>query len=133
MHKIGKFFPGMGADWTDSAPLPGGDMVDADYEAFRDTMKADFPWMPRDLRRHFGRLYGTRIDKIVGDASSLGGLGRHFGGNLYEAEVNYLVKHEWAHTAEDILWRRTKHRLHLSNEEQQAFTDWFNNAHAEAA
>lgn len=133
IHKIKKFFPEMGADWTDSAPLPGGDMMDSDYEAFRDTMKADFPWMPRDLRHHFGRLYGTRIDKIVGDASSLGGLGRHFGGNLYEAEVNYLVKHEWAQTAEDILWRRTKHRLHLSNEEQQAFTDWFNNAHAEAA
>lgn len=133
MHKIKKFFPEMGADWTDSAPMPGGDIPDADYEAFRDAMKADFPWMPRDLRRHFGRLYGTRINKIVGDASSLAGLGQHFGGNLYEAEVNYLVKHEWAQTAEDILWRRTKHRLHLSNEEQQAFTDWFNNAHAEAA
>ena len=133
MHKIQKFFPKMGPDWTDASPLPGGDMANADYEAFRDKMKSDYPWMPRDLRRHFGRLYGTRIANIVGDATSLDGLGRHFGGTLYEAEVNYLVKHEWAQTAEDILWRRTKHQLHLSAEEQLAFTQWFKDSHAEAA
>jgi len=69
----------------------------------------------------------------VGDATGLDGLGRHFGGNLYEAEVAYLVAHEWARTAEDILWRRTKHRLHLTDAEQAAFADWFDRAHAQAA
>ncbi|MFZ7091989.1 glycerol-3-phosphate dehydrogenase [Primorskyibacter sp. 2E233] len=132
MHKIEQFFPKMGKDWTESAPLPGGDMDNADYEAFRGKMKADYPWMPRSLRRHYGRLYGARIAQIVGEATSLEGLGRHFGGDLYEAEVLYLVQTEWAQTAEDILWRRTKHRLHLSPAEQAAFAEWFQ-AYAEAA
>ena len=125
LQKIRRFFPDMGGDWTEKAPLPGGDMERADYEAFRNRMKQDYPWMPRDLLRHYGRLYGTRIDLVAADATSLDGLGRHFGGNLYEAEVAYLVKHEWAQTAEDILWRRTKHRLHLTQDEQAAFVRWF--------
>ena len=132
MHKIKRFFPEMGRDWTANAPMPGGDMPGADYEAFRGWMKSTYPWMPRRLRRHYGRLYGTRIAQIVGDATSLDDLGRHFGGDLYEAEVSYLLRHEWAQTAEDILWRRTKHRLHLSPAEQAAFAEWFD-AHAEAA
>lgn len=132
LQKIAKFFPQMGGDWTEYAPLPGGDIENADYETFRDRLKRDYPWMPRALRQHYGRLYGTRVAKIVGEASSLEGLGRHFGGNLYEAEAAYLVAHEWAQTAEDILWRRTKHRLHLTETEQAAFTKWFE-GHREAA
>jgi len=125
LHRIRKVFPQMGGDWTESAPLPGGEIENADYEAFRGKMKRDYPWMPRKLRRHYGRLYGTRIARIVGDATSLDGLGRYFGGDLYEAEVRYLMQHEWAQTAEDILWRRTKHRLHLTEAERAAFTEWF--------
>jgi len=133
MHRLAKFFPGMARDWTASAPLPGGDMPKADYESFSGRMKRDYPWMPQSLRRHYGRLYGTRVALIVGGETSLAGLGRHFGGDLYEAEVSYLMEHEWAQTAEDILWRRTKHRLHLSAAEQAAFGDWFRRTHAEAA
>lgn len=127
LQKIHKFFPQMGGDWTENAPLPGGDMDRADYEEFRNRIKQDYPWMPRALRRHYGRLYGTRIDQIVAGSTALDGLGRHFGGTLYEAEVTYLKKHEWAQTAEDILWRRTKHRLHLTEDEQARFTKWFEN------
>ena len=127
LQKIRKYFPEMGGDWTETAPLPGGDMERADYEEFRNRMKQDYPWMPRELRRHYGRLYGTRIDRIVAGANSLEGLGRHFGGTLYEAEVSYLMAHEWAQTAEDILWRRTKHRLHLTDGEQATFIRWFEN------
>ena len=133
LQKIEKFFPQMGSDWTADAPLAGGDMKNADYELFRNTMKTDYPWMPRELRRHYGRCYGTRIAQIVGDAKNLEGLGRHFGGCLYEAEVDYLVKHEWAQTAEDITWRRTKHRLHLTDAEQAAFAEWFDRSRVKAA
>lgn len=132
MHKLDRFFPQMGKDWTEDAPLPGGDLENADYEQFRNTMKRDYPWMPRELRRHYGRCYGSRVRQIAGEARSLDGLGRHFGGQLYEAEVRYLVEHEWAQTAEDILWRRTKHRLHLTEDQQRAFIDWFDKR-AEAA
>ncbi|QQA41420.1 glycerol-3-phosphate dehydrogenase [Pelagovum pacificum] len=125
IRKLGKFFPDMGKDWTHGAALPGGDIEKADYELFRETMKAQYPWMPRDLREHYGRLYGARITMIAGKATSLADLGQHFGGHLYEAEARYLVAHEWARTAEDILWRRTKHRLHLTDAEQAAFANWF--------
>lgn len=133
MHKLGKYFPAMGKDWTHRAALPGGDLENADYELFRNKMKQEYPWMPRALRQHYGRLYGSRVSRIVGPATDLGGLGRHFGGTLYQAEVDYLVQHEWARTAEDILWRRTKHQLHLTPEERAAFADWFETAHAQAA
>lgn len=133
MHKLGRFFPAMGKDWTEDAPLPGGDMAGADYESFRNTLKQEYPWMPRSLRRHYGRLYGTRIGKVVDGATTLGGLGRHFGGDLYEAEARYLIANEWAQSAADILWRRTKLYLHLSEAERAAFVRWFDETLAEAA
>ncbi|MEM6322554.1 MAG: glycerol-3-phosphate dehydrogenase [Pseudomonadota bacterium] len=128
LHQLKPHFPQMGRDWTHKAPLPGGDMPRADYAAFGDALKTRYPWMPRALRRHFGRLYGTRTAQVVGGASDLAGLGRAFGGNLYEAEVRYLVAHEWAQRAEDVLYRRTKAYLHMSAAEQAAFADWFDAA-----
>ena len=133
MHKLDRFFPAMGKDWTGDAPLPGGDMPGADYESFRNTLKQDYPWMPRSLRRHYGRLYGTRIARVVDGATTLAGLGRHFGGDLYEAEARYLIANEWAQSAADILWRRTKHYLHLTEAERAAFARWFDETLAKAA
>lgn len=125
IQKLSPFFPNMGADWTRGATLPGGDMPHADFDSFLEQVKARWPWLPQPLRKHYARLYGTRIDKLIGHANALGELGRHFGGQLYEAEVRYLVENEWAQQAEDVLWRRTKHKLHLDDAQQQAFTQWF--------
>lgn len=133
LNLVAKYFPHMGKSWTRDAPLPGGDMPQADFALFRAALKTEFPWMPRELREHYARLYGTRIRALVNGATDLGALGRHFGGLLYEAEVRYLVAHEWALSAEDILWRRSKHRLHLSDEEQETFADWFSRTLARAA
>ena len=133
LKKIEKFFPKMRGNWTERAPMPGGDMKNADFEAFRNKLKEDYPWLPMRLRNHYARLYGTRINRIVGDATSVADLGRHFGGDFYEAEARYLMREEWALTVEDILWRRTKHRLHLSKDEQEAFAEWFAAQSAEKA
>ncbi|WP_455843583.1 glycerol-3-phosphate dehydrogenase [Pantoea agglomerans] len=126
IQKLAPFFPNMGADWTRGATLPGGDMPHADFDSFLEQVKVRWPWLPQALRKHYARLYGTRIDKLIGHANALGDLGRHFGGQLYEAEVRYLVENEWAQQAEDVLWRRTKHKLHLDDAQQQAFIQWFN-------
>jgi glycerol-3-phosphate dehydrogenase len=107
-------------------------MPNADYSAFRETLKAEFPWMTRQLREYYGRRYGTLTRHIVGTANSVDGLGRYFGARLYEAEVRWLVKNEWAVTAEDIIWRRTKHRLDMSASEIAAFREWFDASQAEA-
>jgi glycerol-3-phosphate dehydrogenase len=129
MRRLDKVFPKMGGDWTEKAPLPGGEIPNADYESFFNTMRTTYPWMPRELVRHYGRLYGARTKDVVKGATSLEGLGRHFGGLFYEAEARYLVDKEWAQKAEDILKRRTKHYLHLSEAEQAAFAAWFEAQH----
>ncbi|TPE54973.1 glycerol-3-phosphate dehydrogenase [Maribrevibacterium harenarium] len=126
IQKIDKFFPNMGGNWTAKATLPGGDIPNADFPSFVQAMKVKYSWMPRALLMHYGRHYGSLIQSIVGDAENLVGLGEHFGANLYEAEVRYLVANEWALTAEDVLTRRTKEALHLSAEQIQYFESWFN-------
>ncbi|MFT4185212.1 MAG: glycerol-3-phosphate dehydrogenase [Rhizobium sp.] len=133
LQKLAKFFPRMGGDWTRDATLPGGDIPGADYVAFADSLRAAYPWMPRPLVNHYGHLYGTRTREFVGDATSLAGLGRHFGGHLYEAEARYLAASEWAQTADDILLRRTKEGLHLSEQEKANFSAWFETELALAA
>ncbi|MDG4874315.1 glycerol-3-phosphate dehydrogenase [Mesorhizobium sp. WSM4935] len=125
MHRLRHIFPRMGEDWTETAPLPGGEIPNADYETFANGLREAYPWMPRDLVHHYGRLYGARTRDVVQDAAGLDGLGRYHGGLLYEAEVRYLVAREWARTPDDILLRRTKHHLHLTAAERDAFAMWF--------
>ncbi|MBB6486741.1 glycerol-3-phosphate dehydrogenase [Rhizobium lusitanum] len=133
MQKLARFFPKMGDDWTRGATLPGGEIPNADYVSFTDTLRSAYPWMPRALVNHYGHLYGARTKLIVGDATSLAGLGRHFGGNLYEAEARYLAASEWAQKAEDVLMRRTKEGLRMTLEEKAAFSAWFDTELALAA
>ena len=133
MQRLSHIFPNMGGDWTEAAPLPGGDMPGADYETFANSLRDAYPWMPRNLLHHYGRLYGTLTRKLVGSANGVAALGRHFGGNLYEAEVRYLIANEWAQQADDILYRRTKHYLHLTEAERAAFREWFSSVRSVAA
>jgi D-erythritol 1-phosphate dehydrogenase len=106
--------------------LPGGEIANADYESYANLLRELHPWMPRKLVHHYGRLYGARTKDVVAGAMNLADLGRHFGGQLYEAEARYLVAREWAQRPEDILWRRTKHYLHLTEAQRKDFSDWFN-------
>jgi glycerol-3-phosphate dehydrogenase len=124
LQRIAKLFPSMGPDWTRSATLPGGDIPDADYVQFLDSLRQKYAWLPRSLLDHYGRLYGTITGQIIGQVQSLKGLGQYFGANLYEAEVRYLVENEWAQTAEDILSRRTKEGLRLNDEEKAKLEAW---------
>jgi D-erythritol 1-phosphate dehydrogenase len=120
LDKLQPFFAQMKQPWTASAPLPGGDMPDADFDRFLAELRRASPWLPEALAHHYARLYGTRADQVINGARDLGGLGRHFGGLLYQCEIDYLRKAEWARTAEDVLDRRTKHGLHLSPEQRAA-------------
>ena len=118
-HAMEKLKPVMGFEagpWTGAAPLPGGDMPNADFDAFLERVRADHPWLPPTLAKRYARAYGTRLATLLGPARSLDDLGEHFGDDLYGREVDYLLKHEFARTDEDILWRRSKLRLHLGDE-----------------
>jgi glycerol-3-phosphate dehydrogenase len=110
--------------WTAGAKLPGGDLPEGSFAAFLRTVERRYPWLPETLRVRYARAYGTRIDRVVGDAQSLSDLGRELVPGLYEREAEYLRRDEFARTAEDILWRRTKLGLHLQGAPTGPLNDW---------
>lgn len=124
LEKLRPWFPRMGPAWSGSRPLPGGDIEGADYDRFLAGLLQRYPGLPPALVRHHARLYGSRAPAVLGDARSVADLGRHFGGLCHERELAHLVDHEWARSAEDLLWRRTKHRLGMSEAEQAAVARW---------
>src|SRR5205085_3833463 len=99
-----------GFRFTRGSTIPGGN-VSADFNASLIPLAL---WMPEELLLRLARSYGTRLRDILGDATSLRDLGRHFGAGLYEREIRYLIDTEFAKTAEDIIWRRTKLGLQLT-------------------
>ncbi|GBE42968.1 MAG TPA: glycerol-3-phosphate dehydrogenase [Rhizobiales bacterium] len=92
--------------WTGDGLLPGGEI--ADFDAFLERLKRDYSRFDADFISALARRHGTSARKILGEAVSESDLGRHFGGGLYGAEVDWLIDEEWARETEDILWRRTK-------------------------
>jgi glycerol-3-phosphate dehydrogenase len=97
--------------------LPGGNFGHAEVEARIDELQRRYSFLkPQHVRRLF-RAYGTLTAEVLGDARFAADLGRSFG-TLTEREIEYLKREEWAQTADDILWRRSKLGLHLSRSEQ---------------
>ncbi len=119
--------------WTADSRLPGGDLPNADFDAFLAGARRRWPWLPPDLAWRLARNYGTCMETIIGNARSLDGLGRCFGADLHECEVAYLHDHEWADTAEDILWRRSKLGLHFGAGETAALAAWLQRTYHHAA
>lgn len=114
-----------GRSWTAETALPGGDVAPEDFDRFIAEQAAAYPWLPRNMMGRLARAYGTRLTHILGDASDLSDLGAHLGGDLYAAELIYLVRNEFARSADDVLKRRSKLYLHLSAEEQDKVVHWF--------
>jgi glycerol-3-phosphate dehydrogenase len=109
-----------GLKFTTNSALPGGNLSRTSNESLRPLLK----WMPVALIERLAYAYGTRIDAVIGGANALADLGRHFGAGLYEAEVRYLIDTEFARTADDIIWRRTKLGLVMTKAEQAALASW---------
>ena len=112
MEKLSAVLP-CGPAWTGTAPLPGGDMPDADFPRFAAGFAAAHPFLPAALALRLARAYGTNAEAVLGGAGSLEAMGRDYGAGLHQCEVDYLVAREWAQTADDILWRRSKLGLHV--------------------
>ncbi|MEO9385425.1 glycerol-3-phosphate dehydrogenase [Chromobacterium phragmitis] len=112
------------ATWTADAPLPGGDMPGADFDRFLQGLRQRHPWLPEALAERWARAYGTRVAKLIGKAGNLDGLGKEVLPGLYEAELAYLADAEWATRSEDILWRRSKLKLHLPANAAEVVDAW---------
>lgn len=125
LDELSAFLPEHGGAWTKTAPLPGGDMREADFEAFLAGLMQTKPFLAPALARRLARAYGTRVWRILKDARSMSDLGADHGCGLTDAEIAYLVEEEWARSLDDILWRRSKLGLHLTKEQQDALVAAF--------
>ena len=110
--------------WTANASLPGGDIDNADFASFLDSCRRQYSWLDEEVLQDYTRNYGTDIEILLDGRSSMQDLGQHFGGKLYECEVNYLVTYEWAELADDILWRRTKKGLRIPPGTDTKLNQW---------
>jgi glycerol-3-phosphate dehydrogenase len=105
--------------WTRGAALPGGEIAVDGVEQLVADIRASFRFLSKPHARRLVRAYGTRVSRILGTARSLDELGPVFGADLTGTEVRYLMTHEWAQTADDVLWRRSKLGLRFTREERE--------------
>jgi len=124
LGKLKPWFPAMSQPWTEGAVLPGGDFPIDGMEALMTGLVDQYPKISPALITRLVHTYGTLSATVLGEAKAESDLGLHFGGGLYQREVNFLVKDEWALSAEDILWRRTKLGLRLSEQEAATLSSW---------
>ncbi|WP_199873448.1 glycerol-3-phosphate dehydrogenase [Ideonella sp. A 288] len=129
--------------WTETALLPGGDLSawigaarrpDEDFARFVEALARQHPQVDRALLHRWARAYGSRIELLLAQAGAPGAsFGDEVVPGLYEAELDHLFQHEWARSADDVLWRRSKLGLHLDTAQRQRVAQWWSDRHPEVA
>jgi glycerol-3-phosphate dehydrogenase len=114
LDELARFLPPMKPPWTHAAVLPGGDLPPGGLAAWSDELQRRYPGVSAEFVRGIARRHGSLAPRVLGDAKSDADLGAHFGNCLTAREVEWLVREEWARTADDVLWRRTKCGLGLA-------------------
>jgi glycerol-3-phosphate dehydrogenase len=131
--EVGRMLGDVRAPWTGGAFLPGGDLSpwigtgrrpDVDFDSFILALRNRYSWLPTALARRLARAYGARVALLLAAATSVADLGHEVAPGMYEAELRYLQREEWAATGEDVLWRRSKLGLHYSDEERARVESW---------
>ena len=117
LSKLKPWFSEMGEPWTDHVVLAGGEIISK--ESFIENLLHGFPWLPKEIANRYVSNYGDLCHRFLLPCNSLADMGQHFGNGLYQAEVDYLIDHEWAVEADDILWRRTKTGLGLPEQKKE--------------
>jgi glycerol-3-phosphate dehydrogenase len=120
--------------WTHNACLPGGDLFGAtpqnrsvlEFDNWTRAQQARYSWLPPLLVARYCRAYGTRIHTLLSGRADLAAMGDEIASGLYDVEVEYLRRYEWARSAQDILWRRSKLGLHLPRDTAERLQDWLN-------
>ncbi|MGH8616456.1 MAG: glycerol-3-phosphate dehydrogenase [Burkholderiales bacterium] len=132
LERLAPYFSGLKPAWTGRTSLPGSDFAGADRDTQAGRLRAHYPALPHDVLHGLFRRHGTRAAAVLGDARTPADLGTNFGAGLTEREVAWFADQEWATTAEDVLWRRTKCGLHLTSAQQAAVAAWFAGRHKAA-
>src|SRR5215467_3857760 len=127
LAQLGHFFAAQ-RPWTAQAPLPGGEFDPRDLSAVVTDVGRRWPFLSEQHVKRLASAYGMRVDRILGKAKKMDDLGRRFGADLTAAEVRYLMQQEWAETADDVLWRRSKIGLRLSRDDREALSQFMVNS-----
>ena len=120
LEKLQRFLPGMRGPWTATAPLPGGDLPAGGAAALASELTAVHPWLVPSLASRLAQSYGSEARRLLDGVRGKADLGIDLGAGLTEREVDWLRREEWAVTAEDVLWRRSKLGLRLDAAQQGA-------------
>ena len=123
LEKLTPYFPGLKPAWTADAPLPGSDFSAGSAAAYAE-LCSRHAQIPEQALRGIFRRHGALAQTVLGDARAEADLGEHFGAGLYARELRYLIDAEWARSAEDVLWRRSKTGLHLTPAQRDRVADW---------
>jgi glycerol-3-phosphate dehydrogenase len=126
LDKLAGYYPHIGQAWTKNGILPGGD-IGQDIHAYVDKLKTRYSWLPPSLAHRYAHTYGSRSEAVINSAASLSDLGQHFGHDLYESELRYLVEKEWVTELDDAIWRRTKLGMWLTEDEKMRVSEWIAN------
>lgn len=114
LRELRPFLPQMGPAWTSAAVLPGGDLPAGGLVAWCAELARRFPGLPPEWLAAIAHRHGSRALQVLDGVATPADLGEAFGSGLTAAEIDYFVRHEWARTGDDVLWRRTKCGLDLS-------------------
>ncbi|MEM9737326.1 MAG: glycerol-3-phosphate dehydrogenase C-terminal domain-containing protein, partial [Pseudomonadota bacterium] len=124
MKELQPFYPAATGAWTAGVALPGGDFPHDRVSGLTAGLQAEYPFLSQAWAQRLVRAYGTQAADMLGEASEASDLGTEFGATLTEREVRWLISQEWAQTAEDVVWRRSKLGLRLTEAELQRLTAW---------
>ncbi|SHO49366.1 glycerol-3-phosphate dehydrogenase [Desulfopila aestuarii] len=129
LEKLSPYLPGMGHPWTADASMPGGDFAPDKFAGEVQRLMNGCPILSKTHATRLVRTYGTKALVMTRPLAKTEDMGVCFGGDLYEFEVKYLIRHEWAQTAADVLWRRTNLGLVLSSQEADVLQAWMEQQH----
>lgn len=125
LSKLARYFPEMRPSWTAKSKLPGGEIKN--FETFYIQLHTQFPFLTKEHTYRLANSYGSIALTFLENCKTVADLGRHFGADLYACEVHYLLDNEWAKTADDIIWRRTKLGLGLTEMEVKSLGEYLAN------
>ncbi len=124
LAQLTPYFPNIKSPWTATALLPGGAIARTETDKTANALSQSYPFLPTLLLSRYLSAYGSDVMDMLSAVSSITDMGRHFGHNLYQIEVTYLIQHEWASSAEDILWRRSKLGLKFTPDQVAILEHW---------
>jgi len=119
MAQLQRYVPNLQEEWTERHPLIGNSKLGMTRQGITDHLTSHYPWLTSSLVRRYASSYGLLAENFLTGRESINELGQDFSNGLYQAEVDYLIKEEWARNAKDILLRRTKLGYQFSDSQEK--------------